>query len=55
MAFGEKSEGKMGNASLLSLLNELEKMIDYHLQDFQVSDQIDGEKVQDEWQKIKKK
>jgi hypothetical protein len=34
MAFGEKAEGKMGNVSVLTMLNEMEKMIDFHLQDF---------------------
>jgi hypothetical protein len=34
LGFADKAEGKMGNASVLQLLNELEKLLDTYLNDF---------------------
>lgn len=36
----DRGEAKMGNATVLQLLNEIEKNIDRYLQDFQVSEDI---------------
>lgn len=44
----------MGNASVLQLLNDLEKQMDGYLLDFQVSEQIDEKTVLSEQTKIKK-
>ena len=38
MMFKDRAEGKMGNASCLQLLNEMEKLIDTFLVDFQISE-----------------
>lgn len=44
----------MGNASVIQLLNEVEKLIDGYLLDFQISEQIDRDTVNAESTKIKK-
>ena len=44
----------MGNASVIQLLNEIEKLIDGYLLDFTISEQIDKDCVQSESTKIKK-
>lgn len=44
----------MGNATVLQLLNEVEKLLDSFLHDFEVSEQIDQNTVAAESQKIKK-
>jgi len=41
LGFAEKAEGKMGNAQVIQLLNEVEKLIDGFLLDFQISESID--------------
>jgi hypothetical protein len=38
LGFAEKAEGKMSNATALQLLNEIEKLIDEYLLDFDVSE-----------------
>ena len=48
------SDGKMSTASVLQLLNELEKSIDGYVVDFFVADKIDEKKVNEEWKDIKK-
>lgn len=44
----------MQSASVLQLLNELEKSLDNYLVEFKVSDKIDEKKVSEEWKDIKK-
>ena len=44
----------MSNASVLQLLNEIEKNIDRYIQEFKVSQEIDDKTVVDEQTKIKK-
>ena len=44
----------MSTASVLQLLNELEKSIDTYIVDFYVADKIDEKKVNEEWKDIKK-
>lgn len=41
IAMNQKAEGKMGNASTLQLLTELEKEIDMHMQDLDCYDSIE--------------
>lgn len=47
--YGDKAEAKMGNSNILNLLNELEKLIDFYLQDFYLADLIRPEKVSAAW------
>lgn len=54
IGFADKAEGKMGNASVIQLLNEVEKLIDGYLLDFTISEQIDRDTVNAESTKIKK-
>lgn len=54
LCVAEKGDAKMGNASVLQLLNEIEKNIDKYLQEFQVSENIDEKTVLEEQTKIKK-
>lgn len=48
IAMNTKAEGKMGNASTLQLLTELEKEIDMHLQDLDCYDSIETNVVYNE-------
>ena len=50
----DRGDAKMGNASVLQLLNEIEKNIDRYLQDFKVSEDIAQNIVQEEEKTIKK-
>lgn len=52
--FAEKAEGKMGNSSLISLLNEIEKMIDFYINDFNYIDTWDASTVLHESKKIQR-
>ena len=44
----------MSTASVLQLLNELEKSLDTYLVDFYTCDKIDEKEVNDKWKEIKK-
>jgi hypothetical protein len=50
----ERGDSKMNNASVLQLLNEIEKHMDRFLQEFNHSEDIDKEIVKEETNKIKK-
>ncbi len=50
----DKAEGKLGNASVLSLLNDLEKQLDHYLLEFKESELIDPSIILEEQKKIKK-
>lgn len=54
IAFAEKAESKMGNSSVLPLLNELEKVIDTYLFDFREAESTTKDIVQNEATIIKK-
>jgi len=54
LGFADKAEGKMGNASAIQLLNEIEKLMDTFLQDFRISEEIDKDTVAAETTRIKK-
>ena len=54
IAFGNKNEGKMGNASTLTLLTELEQNIDSFLLDFNIAERISKDTVMGESLRIKK-
>ena len=44
----DKAEGKLGNASVLQLLNDLEKDLDKYLLDFKESEKIDANIIAEE-------
>lgn len=50
----DRGDAKMNNASVLQLLNEIEKNIDKFLQEFKYSEQISKDIVTEETTKIKK-
>jgi|LauGreDrversion4_2_1035121.scaffolds.fasta_scaffold201704_3 hypothetical protein len=50
----DRGDAKMGNASVLQLLNEIEKNIDKYTQDFIVSEEIAPHIVQEQEKEIKK-
>ena len=53
LCIANQGDAKMGNASCLQLLNEIEKNIDRYLQEFKQSEDIDQQKVLEEQKKIK--